>query len=65
MSKQSERAERKLERQKAKREWKLIKPRPLNDLIKNSADLIKWLLLAGGLFYLATKSGFLLELFKK
>lgn len=61
MSKQSERAERKLERQKARREWKLIKPRPLNDLIGN----IKWLLLAGGLFYLATKGGFLLELFKK
>ena len=57
-----QRHERKRERLELRRQWKLKKPRPLNDLVKNSAGLIKWLMLGGGLLYLLIKGGALTSL---
>ena len=59
-----QRDERKRERLELRRQWKLGKPRPLNDLLKNGAGLIKWLLLLAGLVYLYLNGGGLLTLFK-
>ena len=64
MIKNSDRHERRMEKLKAKREWKERKPRPLNDLVKNSTGLIKWLLLAGGLVYLFLHGNGLTQLLK-
>ena len=58
----AQRHERKKERLELRRRWKIEKPRPLNDLIKNSASLIKWLMLGGGLLYLLAKGGALQNL---
>jgi hypothetical protein len=59
-----DRQARKRERLELRRQWKLKKPRPLNDLLKNGAGLIKWLLLLAGLAYLYLNGGGLLTLFK-
>jgi len=65
MNKRDEKKDRRDDRKRERREWKLIKPRPLNDLVKNSAGLIKWLLLAGGLLYLFLNGSGLLTLLNK
>ena len=65
MNKRDEKKDRRDDRKRERREWKLIKPRPLNDLVKNSSGLIKWLLLAGGLLYLFLNGSGMLTLLNK
>tara|TARA_B100000686_G_scaffold306841_1_gene346561 strand:- start:470 stop:670 length:201 start_codon:yes stop_codon:yes gene_type:complete len=60
-----ERHERRLERLRERRDWKKEKPRPLNDLVRSTTGLIKWLLLLGGAIYLFLHGNGLLHLVTK